>query len=112
VVQLDESQRWVVDRTVRDVCEHRRRKLHAVHVRTTHVHVLVTAPDPADKVLVDLKAWATRRMREAGVLGAETRAWSHHGSTKYINTAESLEGAIRYVLHEQGEVLPMTPPPE
>src|SRR5689334_19582045 len=48
---LDEARRAVVLRTIREVARHRRWKVWAVHVRTAHVHVVVTAGDRPEKVM-------------------------------------------------------------
>lgn len=53
----------------------------------------------------DLKSYATRRMREAGLLSPDERPWSHHGSTRYLNTDFSVAAAVRYTLLEQGVLL-------
>lgn len=100
---LDQPRREVVLRTVREVCSHRSWTLHAVHVRTTHVHVVVAAPAPPEKVMADLKAWASRRLREAFGEDADRDRWTQHGSTRYLNGATSLEAAVAYVVDEQGE---------
>jgi hypothetical protein len=42
-VMLDETQRSIVENTIREHCRIRGWTLHAVNVRTTHVHVVVTA---------------------------------------------------------------------
>lgn len=41
---LDHARRHLVLRTIQEVAEHRLWKLWAVHVRTNHVHIVVTAP--------------------------------------------------------------------
>jgi REP element-mobilizing transposase RayT len=109
-LELCAERRFVVDRTVREVCEYRRWQLHAINVRSTHVHVVVTASHAPERVMSDLKAYGTRRMREAEVLGLDTEAWSYHGSTRYLNTERSIARAVEYVLHEQGEGLEMRAP--
>jgi REP element-mobilizing transposase RayT len=111
-VELDPYRRFVVDATIREVCTHRRWKLRALHVRSTHVHVVVAADKPPERVLNDFKAYSTRRMREAGVLPPDVEPWSHHGSTRYLNTPESLVRATDYVLNDQGEPLEMKSPYE
>ena len=102
---LDERARAIVDDTIREVCRHRGWTVRALHVRTNHVHVVVSAVAPPEKVLTDFKAYSTRRLREAGLIGPDTRVWSHHGSTKYLDSPESAQRAIDYTDHYQGEPL-------
>lgn len=109
-VLLDAERRYVVDATVREVCTHREWLLHTVHVRTTHVHVIVKATHTPERVMNDLKAYCTRRMREAKVLGRDIEPWSHHGSTRYLDSANSFRQAMTYVNDEQGAPLEMRCP--
>lgn len=62
---LDGPRREVVLRTIREVAEHRGWKIWAIHVRSNHVHVVVTAPCRPEKVMIDFKTWASRRLRNA-----------------------------------------------
>lgn len=110
VVELEAERRFVVDATIREVCEHRGWQLHAIQVRATHVHVVVTAVQTPERVMNDLKAYCTRRMREAGVLGRDVEPWSYHGSTRYLDTGKSFGRAIVYVMEEQGPALEMRCP--
>lgn len=104
--ELDESRRTVVLRTIQEVASYRRWKLWAVHVRSNHVHVVVTAPAAnPEKVMSDFKAWASRRLREALAEPADRNRWTEHGSTRWVNTEETLEAAIKYVVEEQGEAM-------
>ena len=99
--------RAVVTRTIREHCRLRGWTLAAVNVRTNHVHVVVEAPDtPPERVLSELKAWCTRRLREAGCFGPGQRIWTHHGSTRWIWSDVQLRRACRYVLEGQGDELP------
>src|SRR5215470_8580668 len=100
---LDEPRQAVVLRTIREVAAHRGWKLWAVHVRTNHVHIVVTAACKPEKVMSDLKAWASRRLREAFGEDADRDRWTQHGSTRYLWDVASLDGAIVYVLDEQGD---------
>jgi hypothetical protein len=109
-VELDAGRRFVVDATVREVCAYRSWRLHALNVRSTHVHAVVSAAHAPERVMNDLKAYATRRMREAAVLPAAVEPWSYHGSTRYLNTEAPLARAVEYVLHEQGAALEMVCP--
>jgi len=58
----------------------------------------------------DLKGYSTRRMREVGVYAMDISPWSYHGSTRYIDSEESLVRAIKYVRDEQGSPLEMARP--
>src|ERR1700733_6911551 len=48
---LDEPRRRVVLRTIREVAHHRKWKLWAVHIRSNHVHVVITADCKPEKVM-------------------------------------------------------------
>src|SRR5262249_21981896 len=77
---LDPERRSVVLQTILDVAKHRHWQLWAAHVRSNHVHIVVTAPDKAEKVMADFKAWASRRLREAFRESADRDRWTQHGS--------------------------------
>jgi REP element-mobilizing transposase RayT len=110
---LDDEQRRIVEETIAAHCRIRGWHLHTVNCRTRHVHVVVTAPgrDPED-VRDQFKAWCTRKLKERerkrGALEAELRQnwWTQRGSQRWLNDADSLEAAIRYVAEFQGEPTP------
>ena len=104
---LDAKARGVVDRTIREVCVTRAWALHALNVRSNHLHTVVSANAPAAKVKADLKAWCTRRLREAECLARTAPAWTEGGSKRKLNTPESFHAAVHYVMHEQGANLPV-----
>lgn len=100
--ELDAPRRRIVLDTVREVCRHRGWRLLAVHVRATHVHMIVHADVKPEKVMNDIKAYASRRLTEAGFDSRDTKRWSRHGSTKYIWDEDYLRSALHYALHRQG----------
>jgi REP element-mobilizing transposase RayT len=102
-ITLDSAQRDVVEKSIREVCDHRGYALHAVNVRTNHVHSVVTASCKPERVMDSFKAYATRRLREARLLGKDAKAWARHGSTPYLWTKEEIQRAIDYVVNGQGE---------
>lgn len=99
-VELSIAAREVAARTMNEVCAHRGWVLRALNVRTNHVHVVVGAADKPEKVMNDLKAWSTRRLKEAGLLSVD-RPWSTHGSTRYIWRQSDVQDACRYVTEQQ-----------
>ena len=46
-------------------------RLHALTVRTNHVHAVVSADEAPEKVMTNFKIWATRRLREHELLDPE-----------------------------------------
>jgi REP element-mobilizing transposase RayT len=108
---LDEPRRAVVLATIREVCRHHGWALLAAHVRSNHLHVVVTADAPPERVMNDLKAYSSRRLSEAGYESAQRRRWTRHGSTRYLWTEDHVQAAIRYVTDRQGAPLAVYPDP-
>ncbi len=100
---LDEARREVVLRTLREVARHRGWSLHAAHVRHNHIHLLISAEQPPEKVMSDLKAWSSRRLREAFNESADRDRWTQHGSTRWLNTDAEFEQVRRYIVEDQGK---------
>jgi REP element-mobilizing transposase RayT len=96
-VELGTDMRACVDRTLREVCEHKRWKLLALNVRSNHVHVVVAAAEPPESVMNAFKAWATRRLAEAGSIERGSRVWSRHGSTIYQFKPGKVDEKCAYV---------------
>ena len=101
--ELDDRARAVVDRTIQQVCSHKRWVLAALNVRTNHVHAVVSAHVAPDLVMTSLKSWSTRRLREAGLVEPEAKVWSRHGSTRWIWTDRGYSRAVHYTQYEQGD---------
>lgn len=78
-------------------------RLFALHVRTNHVHAVLWADAPPEFAMRTLKAWITRRLREASLVGPEDRVWTRHGSTRYLWDLQAIEAAVTYVVESQGE---------
>ena len=108
-VRLDRSAREIVQNTILAVVSHRGWSALAVHVRTTHAHVVVVSSAPAERVMNDLKAYATRRLREAGLSLSTESVWSRHGSTRYLWDDDQVWHAVTYTIEEQGTLLAPLP---
>lgn len=100
-VELSPRMWEVVEGAIRDVCSHRGWRVLALNVRTNHVHTVVfSAPGP-ERVLTAFKAWATRRLVEAGLIERGSRVWSRHGSTVYLFKPEKVAEKVHFVLYGQ-----------
>ncbi|HHH31560.1 MAG TPA: hypothetical protein ENK57_24870 [Polyangiaceae bacterium] len=97
---MDRPMRDLVARVIRAHCEHRDWRIHALNVRTNHVHVVVSAGVKPETVMGQLKAWSSRRLHEH-LKQPDRRIWTRHGSTRWIDTDASFRRAIQYVMDEQ-----------
>jgi REP element-mobilizing transposase RayT len=103
VYRLDEAHRQVVLATILEVAARRTWPLWAAHVRTNHVHVILTARrTKPEKVMSDIKAWASRRLREAFAEDPQRNRWTQHGSTRYLWNEAALAEKVQYVVLGQG----------
>jgi len=103
-VVLKLSQRQLVDRAVLETCDFRKWHLHALNVRTNHVHVVVSIGFLApDRALSAFKANATRKMPEDGCWLQDSSPWAEKGSKRYLWNERSVAQAIAYVLYGQGD---------
>jgi REP element-mobilizing transposase RayT len=100
---MDCRARAAVLATFQEVCSYRGWGLLAAHVRATHVHVVVEAEARPERVMNDLKAYASRKLnRLSGDVGAR-RHWAYHGSTLWLWKDQEVRNAVRYVVEEQGQ---------
>lgn len=103
------EQRLAVQEACLETCGYRGWPVHALHVRTTHVHVVVTGLVDPDKLMNDLKTYATRRLRKLQLVSREKHVWSRHGSTRYLWDDAAVLDKADYVVRKQGEPLDPLP---
>ena len=101
--EMDAPRRRVVLDTIKEVCKYRGWDLIAAHVRENHMHMLIQATCPPEKVMTDIKSYASRNLSKAGYDGKGRKRWAGHGSTKYKWNEEAVEAAVHYVIRGQGE---------
>jgi len=101
-IRLSNPMRQAVERAIDDVATRRDWRLHALSVRTNHVHAVVTAPHHRPEIVMQqLKSWSTRALRAQALLPPSQPVWTKMGSTRWLNHERALAGAIHYVLHQQ-----------
>ena len=79
--------------------------LHAAHVRSNHVHLVVTAAGRPERILNEFKTAVSRRLNKAFPAERNRTRWTRHGSTRYLWTEEAVAEKVHYVLEGQGEPL-------
>ena len=82
---------------------HRGWSLLAAHVRSNHVHTVVEAEAPPERVMGDFKAYASRRLNGMRLDEAKRKRWARHGSTRWLWQPQHVSAAMQYVVTEQGE---------
>lgn len=97
---LSAEDRRVATIAIEDHANRRGWFLHARDVRTNHAHVVVSAPIAPERVMQQLKGWATRALAATG-RHPPSDLWTRHGSTRYLFTREAVDSAIRYVREAQ-----------
>jgi REP element-mobilizing transposase RayT len=98
---LDKVQRECVEQAIRAACLQEGWHVHALAVRSNHVHVVVSAPDARPgKVMGIFKRQASKGLASAGMQPMGHGFWTRYGSHRVLNSEQSLQGAVRYVLQQ------------
>ncbi len=102
--KLNIHQRSAVRDAIKEVINFRQYILLAENVRSNHAHVVIRADVDPDKILIELKSYATRQLRQRGLVKAEIRIWSRGGSSRYLWKPPHIEAAVDYVLYCQEDI--------
>ena len=106
-VLLDEHQRPIVKKAIKNVCTHRGWPLYSINVRTNHAHVVVnTLTAKPESAMRDFKSYSTRALRSANLWLFDHSPWVDGGSKRYLWKPSSVSAACEYVLYGQGDDLP------
>jgi len=100
---MDAPRRAVVCDAVVELCRDKGWSLLAVHVRSNHVHVVISVARDPDRVMSDLKARASRNLTRAGFETTDRIRWTRHGSTVHLFEPAAVADKIEYTLNRQGE---------
>jgi REP element-mobilizing transposase RayT len=103
---LDAAMRRIVREAIEDQCAYSGWELMALNVRTNHVHPVLPTVAKSASMLQQLKARATRLLRENRLLETDRPVWTTGGSTTLVFSQRQLTEVIHYVKHRQGKPLP------
>lgn len=103
-VRLDKTTRDLIAQAIAEVCAHKKYNLHALNVRSNHVHIVVSAASKPAPLIKIFKAYSTRKLREEMLVDPESRLWSRGGSRRYLWKPRHVALAVEYVLYEQGDI--------
>jgi REP element-mobilizing transposase RayT len=99
---LDQIRRDAVLVSIKAVCTHRGWSLLAAHARSNHVHIVVEAEQPPERVMSDFKVYASRQLNGMQLDHPNRKRWARHGSTRWLWKPKHVSAAIEYVIAEQG----------
>ena len=101
---LSDAMRQIVLDTVAEVVKYRKWILYAANVQKDHLHTLLVAEEKLpDDIMKTIKAYATRRLREADLVRAKRRIWTEGGSTRWIKTSGQARNVVQYILYKQSD---------
>ncbi len=96
--RLGDAARECVHAAITEHCAFKGWILHALNVRTNHVHLVVTAQGLSGaRVLNEVKAWATRALRKREFVAQDQPAWTERGSKVVLDSPEGFAAAVHYV---------------
>lgn len=84
-------------------CSDRDWSLLAAHVRTNHVHLVVEGDVRPERIMNDLKSYASRCLNRLRLDEPGRKRWARHGTTRWLWQPQSVSAAVRYVVEEQGD---------
>ena len=102
---MDRSRRQVVLAALQERCLQQHWTLLAAHVRTNHIHMVVETEARPERVMNDVKSYASRCLNQVGLDEPARKRWARHGSTRWLWKLEHISAAIRYVVDEQGDAM-------
>ena len=102
---LDQIRRDAVLEAIQEVCGHRGSRLPAAHVLSNHVHAVVDAEVPPERVMIDFKAYGSRRLNEMRLDQPNRKRWARHGSPRWLWKPQHVSAAVQYVVAEQGDAM-------
>ncbi len=109
---LDQTRRDAVLEALQEVCAHRGWSLLAAHVRSNHVHTVVAAEVPPERIMSDFKAYASRHLNRMRLDEPNRKRWARHGSTRWLWKPRHVSAAMQYVVGEQGDAMSVFESPE
>jgi REP element-mobilizing transposase RayT len=100
---MDQHRRDTVLNAIVERAAQREWALVAAHVRTNHVHIVIDSAATPERVMNDLKSYASRLLNQAGVDTPDRKRWARHGSTKSLHNTKAIDQAVKYVIEKQGD---------
>ena len=102
---LDDKRATIAITAMRETAKFRNWLMLAAHVGSTHVHLVIKAGDDPERVMGDMKSYASRALNRAGCEDSNRKRWTRRGSAEYLWDAGDVARAIEYVMNQPGKAL-------
>jgi REP element-mobilizing transposase RayT len=99
---MQAQDREVVRDAIVALCQRKAWRLLALHVRTNHVHIVVSVDRDPGRVMSDMKACASAASTRAGLGDSSRKRWTRRGSTLHLFDTAAVADKIDYTLNRQG----------
>ena len=103
--RMDAPRRHAVLAAIVDRCSQQNWNLLAAQVRTNHIHLVVEGAVRPERILSNLKSYASLCLNQIELDEPDRKRWARHGSTRWLWEPDKVSAAIRYVVDEQGKRL-------
>ena len=101
-ILLTPMMRRAVATAIQKTCSEFGWELHALEVRSNHVHVVISAHNISTGKAIGLLKVRSRRALEVTVSGVRRqRWWTKDGSKRILKSQPSLDAAIQYVINQE-----------
>jgi hypothetical protein len=109
---MDPARREAVLAALLERSKQRGWNLLAAHARENHVYVVIEAGAAPERIMNDLKAYASRKLNRLQLDEPDRKRWARHGSTRWLPESPQVLAAVRYVTEKQGEPMAVYVAPE
>lgn len=100
---LSEEKRETILQSIIEACKYYHWYLHAAHVRTNHVHILLCAKENPDTVTTKIKSYATRFLKKNHPDIPDQKFWTRGKSARYIWNSTFIVPVMQYIVEHQGK---------
>lgn len=100
---MDQARRDAVLAALLERSSQRGWELLAAHVRENHVHIVIGADVVPERIMNDLKSYASRVLNRLHLETPDRKRWARHGSTRWLRGSKNVVAAIRYVIEKHGD---------
>ncbi len=102
---MDEGRRKEALKAIEELAKRKSWNLLAAHVRSNHIHIVVSANGSVERIMNDVKTAISRRLNKLYPAEAGAIRWTRHGSTRYLWKNEDVESAVEYTISGQGNAM-------